>query len=105
MIYARSVECDADPLVVAPHRMAAPRELVGGDHQREGSGQADRIDNLDARAGIRHVADHAIDGAAAVERQPALLQHPVPGCDPFLVCLAHGRNPMPLGAAFRFKCA
>jgi hypothetical protein len=36
-----SVERDADPLLVAPDRVAAMQELIGLDCEREGCGQVD----------------------------------------------------------------
>ena len=53
------VEGDADPPVVAPHRMTAAREAITVDHQHEGRRQAERVGHFETRAGFGQIAHGA----------------------------------------------
>src|SRR5271155_80127 len=64
--------------VVAPDRMAVAHEMVDVDQQRERVGQADRIGDDHARAGLRDVSDGTINAAAAVKGESAALKYAVP---------------------------
>src|SRR5450631_2262063 len=62
---AASIEDHADPLFPAPDDVAGQVLPVGPEHQREFIGDAHRAGHLERRPDIRHVANHAIDPAAA----------------------------------------
>jgi hypothetical protein len=66
------IERDADPLFFAPDHMTGHVKPVSREHQREVFGDANRAGDVQRRPGIRHIADHAIDGAAAELDGPGL---------------------------------
>src|SRR5579863_10088228 len=76
-------ESDPDPLFLAPDHPA--RQLLAIGHQRELGGDSDRADDIERRAGLRNVADGAIDRPPAAEGDLAALQDPMSGCNPVLV--------------------
>jgi hypothetical protein len=62
---AASIEGHADPLFPAPDDVAGQVQPVGLEDQREIVGDAHRAGYLERRSDVRHVANHAIDRAAA----------------------------------------
>jgi hypothetical protein len=74
-----------DPLLFAPHDAARQMPLIGFDHQREAFGNADGRDHLERGAGLRKIANRAIEGGAAAKRNLARLQQPPPWCHSMFV--------------------
>jgi hypothetical protein len=73
------VERNADPALVALHRMALTDHVILRDHQHEGGRHADRTRELQRCAGLGDIADRAIK-PDAVEGDGGAFQHPVPRC-------------------------
>src|SRR3954471_9347001 len=79
----RSLERDAAPLFLVPDQMAAFAQSVRRHDQGEISGNADRADDIQCSARLRHVSNGAVD-SAAVELDRCGFQHSVSGGNSFL---------------------
>jgi hypothetical protein len=81
-----SIERNPNPAFPAPDDAARPAETVGLNDQGEPVRNEERGDDLKGSAGVRDIADRAVNDAAA-EADRARLKHTAPPC--YSVFVAH----------------
>ena len=88
-----SIEHNPDPALSAPDNAARPAETIGWNDQGELVGNEERCDDLKGGAGLRNVADGAVNHAAA-ETDRSGFQHTAAWC--YSVLVPHRLKSVPI---------